>query len=62
MVNAYGVDLAVARQFEEQGMGRLKHLGVLHPDADEFVDGKKPPVIDNVQGHFPEGQPIGLLG
>ena len=56
MIDAKPVNLAVADQFEQQRMHRLKHLGIFYPNGGKLVDIEEAAVIDFVRRDLPEGR------
>ena len=53
---------SLAHEAEEQAVGRLEHLRLLHPDGGQLVDVEEAPVVDLLAGDAPVGGAVRLVG
>jgi len=60
VVDPEGVDVALVVEVEEQFVGGLEHLGVLHPDRREGADVEESAVVEFLVGHPPVGEAVVL--
>ena len=62
MIDAQPRHRALPHQAEEQPVGGLEDLGLLHADGRQLVDVEEAPVVDLLARHAPVGGAIGLVG